>query len=78
MAIAMGIGRDKWDVGDSGVDDGWLWIPNVMVLHLESRFGDRLSVGKSMWKARRTIPTSCLLTRETSAPPFIDGGDLRP
>jgi hypothetical protein len=49
MAIAMGIGRDKWDVGDSGVDDGWLWIPNVMVLHLESRFGDRLSVGKSMW-----------------------------
>jgi hypothetical protein len=49
MAIAMRIGREKWDVGDSGVDDGWLWIPNVMVLHLESRFGDRPSVGKSMW-----------------------------
>jgi hypothetical protein len=48
-----------WDVGDSGVDGGWLWIPNVMVL-------DRSAVGTCLRREEGLILISCFLTRDLS------------
>jgi hypothetical protein len=41
-----------WDVGDSGVDGGWLWISNCYGSRSEGqnwgRFVDRTAVGRSL------------------------------
>jgi hypothetical protein len=61
VAMARTTRKGGWDVGDNDVNGGWLWIPNVMVLDQRGRIGDCPAVGRCLRRARRIIPTSCLL-----------------